>query len=351
MCHPAFKSLLRSFKWLWGVFGLILLLNTRGRLSSFNHWHCRWEINYNFGLNCVSLWLIHENLSSWVSAMICSSVDVKCAADEGQTGSSIYRLQALMERASVAQRAVSHSTPPENLQSKHTKTSVHWWKHLHCREEISVIFTRPPLLPLARAITGKMALVIVAEWQFILWKWIKTAWSCQSKAETQNGNCRHIGLFSARREFLLLLYVLLKYSPFNIIESCVFNAAARRNPIRINPTFLYKQISAKAINYSMCEVKCTAHGWNHSRPVAKNFLVLCENAIFSPYLHPHPKNMHIKLSGGSKLPGGACVSVLAPYWVLKSAFWQTCSWSSRHQRMVVLHGFKVGVWIGFGSWA
>lgn len=50
---------------------------------------------------------------------------------------------------------------------------------------------------------GEMALVIVAEWQFILRKWIKIAWSCQSKAGTQNGNYRHISLFSARREFLL----------------------------------------------------------------------------------------------------------------------------------------------------
>lgn len=238
---------------------------------------------------------------------------------------------------------------PENLQSKHTKTSVHWWKHLHRREEISVIFTRPPLLPLARAITGKMALVIVAEWQFILWKWIKTAWSCQSKAETRNGNCHHVGLFSARREFLSLLYVLLKYSHFNIIESCVFHVAARRNPVRINPMFLYKQNNVKAINYSMREVKFTAHRWNHSRPIAKNFLVVCGNAIFSPYLYPLPKNMHVKLSGSSKLPGGACVLVLAPYRVLKSAFWQSCSWSSQCQRMVVLHGFKVGVRIGFES--
>lgn len=154
--------------------------------------------------------------------------------------------------------------PHENLQSKHTKTSGYRGKHLHRREEISVIFTRPPLLPLARAITGEMALVIVAEWQFILGKRIKTAWSCQPKAERQNGNSLRIGLFSARTDFLSLINVLLEYSHFNISEPCVFHVAARRNPVRINskcradPTLccLYKQINAKASDYNMCEVKC-----------------------------------------------------------------------------------------------
>lgn len=109
-----------------------------------------------------------------MSARLCSIVDIKGAADEGQTGSSVYRLPALMGRASVAQGAGSHSTPVKTFALTYKNISILMKAFASPGGNLSD-FHQTSFAASHRAIMKKVALVIVAEWQLILQNRIKTA--------------------------------------------------------------------------------------------------------------------------------------------------------------------------------